>query len=339
MRRRTAGPCAFICASVPTAPPSCTWSALRVPPAQPAAAAHQRRGPAGALEAEAGDRGRLHQRARQHRRLRHAAAACCQQRLRGDGQIGLDRARRLARDERHRRCRSRPGWCCRNARTARRRRRRAPTASLQAPSPAGWRRCRRGRCRARCSATSNARPCSRRRSTAAEAPGIRPSAACARASAASKRSMASTKRGRRRRPGSRAWTGSRRRCSWRPASVAQLRHGAQLVGGRGAEAEELQVGRDHLEQHVGADLHRAALGLGGLQAAACTRTSSPPRRRRSPARCGRCRTAAGRLSFMPSGVALTTTSKPAGSLRAGRDRQLRIVLAQARGQRLGRARR
>ena len=44
----------------------------------------------------------------------------------------------------------------------------------------------------------------------------------------------------------------------RDFSVADLRNRAQLVGGRAAEAEEFEIGRDHLEQHVGADLNLEA---------------------------------------------------------------------------------
>ena len=50
------------------------------------------------------------------------------------------------------------------------------------------------------------------------------------------------------------------RCARAPAliSVTQLRHRAQGLRRRGREAEEFQVGRNLLEEHVGADLHRAA---------------------------------------------------------------------------------
>src|SRR4029079_2129384 len=41
-------------------------------------------------------------------------------------------------------------------------------------------------------------------------------------------------------------------------SVADLRDLAELLGRRGRKAEELEVRRDHLEQHVGAGLDRAA---------------------------------------------------------------------------------
>src|SRR5215203_5127995 len=51
----------------------------------------------------------------------------------------------------------------------------------------------------------------------------------------------------------------------KPWSSRSLRTCAQLVGCGAFEAEELQVGGNQLEQHVGADLDRAAFVLGCLQ--------------------------------------------------------------------------
>ncbi|MDT4838229.1 hypothetical protein FQZ97_719800 [compost metagenome] len=48
-------------------------------------------------------------------------------------------------------------------------------------------------------------------------------------------------------------------------SVAQPCDAAQGLGGGGGQVEEFQVGRYLLEQHVGADLHRAAPRLGSAQ--------------------------------------------------------------------------
>src|SRR4051812_37410289 len=50
-----------------------------------------------------------------------------------------------------------------------------------------------------------------------------------------------------------------------PGSVPHLRDRAQLLGRGRAEAEEFEVGRDLLEEHVLADLHLAALVQGGPQ--------------------------------------------------------------------------
>src|SRR3954451_7866641 len=50
-----------------------------------------------------------------------------------------------------------------------------------------------------------------------------------------------------------------------PGSVPHLRDRAQLLGRGRAEAEEFEVGRDLLEEHVLAYLHLAALVQGGPQ--------------------------------------------------------------------------
>src|SRR5439155_13979431 len=49
-------------------------------------------------------------------------------------------------------------------------------------------------------------------------------------------------------------------------SVGDLRQGAaELVGGGAAKAEEFEIGRDLLEQHVGPDQSSAAAPGGGLE--------------------------------------------------------------------------
>src|ERR1700748_1606154 len=47
--------------------------------------------------------------------------------------------------------------------------------------------------------------------------------------------------------------------------LRELRHGAELFRGDLAEAEEFEIQRDLLEQHVGADLDRTAALAGGVQ--------------------------------------------------------------------------
>jgi hypothetical protein len=95
----TAAPCSPITASVPTAPPSCSCSA-RAACARRRARAHQRRQPAGGLEAEAGHLGRLHQRARQHRRASMRSARS--QQVAGQvAQAVVEQAQGLARDQHH----------------------------------------------------------------------------------------------------------------------------------------------------------------------------------------------------------------------------------------------
>ena len=122
---------------------------------------------------------------------------------------------------------------------------------------------------------------------------------------------------------------------WSSGSVLDLRRRRAVRRRGGAEAEELQVRRDHLEQHVGADLHRAALVLGGAQ-----------QRRvfglhHHFADEGRGRDAVDveghRVALLHAQRRGVDHHVEAGRvLGAGLHHELRIVLAQAAGQRLDR---
>lgn len=94
-------------------------------------------------------------------------------------------------------------------------------------------------------------------------------------------------------------------------SIGDPGDGAQFVRRCRTEAEELKIGRDLLEKHVGANLKLAAA------LARCGEERSDPGFATSPAKAdGSMRdrsTGSGSPSFMPSGVALTTRSYPAGS--------------------------
>jgi hypothetical protein len=96
---------------------------------------------------------------------------------------------------------------------------------------------------------------------------------------------------------------------WAPReqSVPDPGYGLQLVGRGRGEAEELEIGRDLLEQHVGADLDRAASLLHRAQEGviSCFITTSPTK---VPGAIQETSTGSGSPSFMPSGVALTTIS-------------------------------
>ena len=94
--------------------------------------------------------------------------------------------------------------------------------------------------------------------------------------------------------------------------VVDLGDGPKFLRRGRAKAEELEIGRNLFKQHIGADLNFTATRLCGRQKwRNCFITTSPTNVE------GEIRSTSignGSSSFLPRGVALTTTSNPAGSL-------------------------